>query len=284
MTTLTEGRHAGEFLVSEGNGWVSREAIIVNAGENLVAGQVLGRITRAANAAAVTGSIAGTVLTVTAVASGKLAVGQTISGSGVTPGTKITALGTGIGGAGTYTVDTSQTAASTAITATSASAVAGDNTGAGAMGAITVSSAAKPGDYVLKITKAATGAGDFQVTDPNGVVIGNGTVAVAFSGGGLAFTLADGDPDFAVGDTFIITVAEGSGNYAMHDAAGIDGREDAVAILFDAVDATLADKAGVSIARNSEINGDEITWKTGISDGDKAAGIASLKALGVIVR
>lgn len=67
--------------------------------------------------AVVTGSISGTQLTVTAVTSGTLYVGATISGSGVTGGTTITALGTGVGGTGTYTVSTSQTVASTSITA-----------------------------------------------------------------------------------------------------------------------------------------------------------------------
>lgn len=68
--------------------------------------------------AQVTGSISGTTLTVTAVAYGSLVVGQTISGTGVTGGTKITAYGTGVGGAGTYTVSASQTVSSTTITAT----------------------------------------------------------------------------------------------------------------------------------------------------------------------
>lgn len=68
--------------------------------------------------AIVTGSIAATTLTVTAVASGTLAVGDTIGGTGVTAGTTITGLGTGTGGAGTYTVSASQTVASTTITAT----------------------------------------------------------------------------------------------------------------------------------------------------------------------
>lgn len=284
MTTLTESRHAGEFIISEGEGWISREAVTIDVGENLAAGTVLGKITRAANAAVVTGSIATTVLTVTAVTSGKLAVGQTISGSGVTAGTTITALGTGTGGAGTYTVSASQTASSTTITATSAKATAGTNTGNGTMGAITVSNAAKPGNYLLKITKAGTNVGDFQVTDPDGLVVGIGTVAVAFSGGGLAFTLADGSTDFAVGDTFTIHVAAGNGHYALHDTAGTDGREVAAAVLFDAVDASTASTSGVAIARSAEVNGDEITWKTGISAGDKTAGITSLAANGIIVR
>ena len=67
--------------------------------------------------AVVTGSISGSTLTVSAVTSGTLYVGQTISGTGVTAGTTITALGTGTGGTGTYTVSAAQTVASTAITA-----------------------------------------------------------------------------------------------------------------------------------------------------------------------
>lgn len=69
-------------------------------------------------AAVVTGSISGSTLTVTAVTSGTLAVGQSISGTSVTAGTTITALGTGTGGVGTYTVSASQTVTSTSITAT----------------------------------------------------------------------------------------------------------------------------------------------------------------------
>jgi hypothetical protein len=65
--------------------------------------------------ARVTGSITATTLTVTAVASGTLYVGQTIQGTGVTALTIITALGTGSGGAGTYTVSTSQTVSSTTL-------------------------------------------------------------------------------------------------------------------------------------------------------------------------
>ncbi|KVW96177.1 hypothetical protein [Thiobacillus denitrificans] len=64
----------------------------------------------------VTGSISGTTLTVSAVAAGSLSIGEVISGTGITAGTTITALGTGTGGVGTYTVSVSQTVASTTIT------------------------------------------------------------------------------------------------------------------------------------------------------------------------
>ena len=64
-----------------------------------------------------TGSIATTVLTVTAVTSGAIHVGQLLSGTGVANGTVITAYGTNtFGGVGTYTVSFSQTTSSTTIT------------------------------------------------------------------------------------------------------------------------------------------------------------------------
>jgi hypothetical protein len=62
-----------------------------------------------------TGYMVGTTLTVTAANDGSLAVGQTIIGGvgvGVLPNTTITALGTGIGGIGTYTINNSQTVGS----------------------------------------------------------------------------------------------------------------------------------------------------------------------------
>lgn len=62
------------------------------------------------------GSISGNTLTVDKVNSGRLSVGDVLAGSGVTDATKITALGTGLGGVGTYEVDTDQTVAATAMT------------------------------------------------------------------------------------------------------------------------------------------------------------------------
>lgn len=65
-----------------------------------------------------TGSIAGTTLTVSAVTSGTIAVGQTLTDAtgDVTPGTTITEFVTGAGGIGTYTVSASQSISSEIIT------------------------------------------------------------------------------------------------------------------------------------------------------------------------
>jgi hypothetical protein len=68
-----------------------------------------------------TGSIANNILTVTAITSGAIAVGMTLSGSGITAGTKIVSFLTGAGGnvneVGTYQLNLSQTTASTTINA-----------------------------------------------------------------------------------------------------------------------------------------------------------------------
>lgn len=61
---------------------------------------------------AFTGSLAGQVMTVSAVQYGTIEIGQTVFGVGVSVGTTITALGTGSGGVGTYTVSQPQTVAS----------------------------------------------------------------------------------------------------------------------------------------------------------------------------
>lgn len=69
--------------------------------------------------AVVVGSISGTTLTVTSVASGTLAVGNrlTIAATGLDYNTYITALGTGTGGTGTYTISQTATVGSTTINA-----------------------------------------------------------------------------------------------------------------------------------------------------------------------
>jgi hypothetical protein len=65
-----------------------------------------------------TGAISATTLTITVATSGALYIGSLLTGTGVTDGTTISAFLTGTGGVGTYTVSTSQTVSSTAITGT----------------------------------------------------------------------------------------------------------------------------------------------------------------------
>ena len=69
----------------------------------------------------IVGSISGNILTVTGINSGGISMNMTLSGAGIAAGTKITSFLSGAGGnineAGTYTVNISQTVASTTINA-----------------------------------------------------------------------------------------------------------------------------------------------------------------------
>jgi hypothetical protein len=125
---------------------------------------------RSTEDAVVTGSVATTVLTVTAVTSGTLAVGQIITGTNVLPGTRIAALGTGTGGTGTYTVSQSQTVASTTITAGAPVFRVGTEKG-------TDGGTARPmelqTDGTTRLTVGA--AGGLTVADANDIALGTTT-------------------------------------------------------------------------------------------------------------
>ncbi len=91
-----------------------------NSIENSQLAQMAGQTVKAniGSDAVVTASISGATMTVSAVSSGRLAVGGTVSGVGVTAGTRITAFLTGTGGTGTYTVSVSQTVGSVSMNVT----------------------------------------------------------------------------------------------------------------------------------------------------------------------
>lgn len=128
------------------------------------------------SSATFTGSISGTTLTVTSVLSGTIAVGQAIFGQGMAQNTVITALGTGSGGVGTYTVSDSQTVASTSINATAAPAIVTASISGTTMTVTSVTSGS------LKLGQTIEGSG---VTD--------GTIITAFgtgTGGAGTYTVS----------------------------------------------------------------------------------------------
>lgn len=109
--------------------WSNEDMMVFNYQEIIfpvISGQTqytIGPVASTANfiGATFTGSISGQVLTVTSLTTGAVAQGQTLSGTGITPGTKIVEFITGAGGqvneVGTYRLNIAQTAASTDITA-----------------------------------------------------------------------------------------------------------------------------------------------------------------------
>jgi hypothetical protein len=87
----------------------------------LVQNALLAAFQGTALAAAFTGSIAGTTLTVTNITAGTITIGQTLADTtgALLAGTTVTGYGTGVGGVGTYSVSASQTVASESMTSTS---------------------------------------------------------------------------------------------------------------------------------------------------------------------
>jgi hypothetical protein len=136
------------------------------------------------------------------------------------------------------------------IASPTATAVAGANTGNGVMGAITMTSNAnlQLGVYTLRIVTAVTNAGDFELLDPQGKLVGIGHVASAFNQGGFSFTLADGSSDYVAGDTYAITVA-GTEKYKLVDVSHTDGSEVARAVYIADV---LGNSYDVAIPANTD--------------------------------
>lgn len=165
----------------------------------------------------------------------------------------------------------------TAANAASSAAKAG-NVGNGTLGTVTVTSDAISGAYSLIITKDSANGGSFELLAPDGALVGEGGVGVPFSAGGLSFTLADGATDFAVDDGFTITVSANLGEWVAYDDDGAnDGRRAATGILYGPVDATVDDVRAVAVVRDAEVIESRLV-------GLDAAGLADLKALGLVVR
>jgi hypothetical protein len=112
-------------------------------------------------------------LTVTAVSSGALAVGQTLGGATVEAGTIITALGTGTGGDGTYFVNLTQTIASEAITSTGTAATVAFDSVSGAF--VTTSGIVGAASTMAYATGTAAAA--LMLTSATGAVISQGAEA-----------------------------------------------------------------------------------------------------------
>jgi len=157
------------------------------------------------------------------------------------------------------------------------------NTGSGAISAVSAGAGAKPGVYQILCIEPATNSGTFSVEDPDGVIVGRTIVGSAFTGA-VNFTIADGPADFVAGDRFTITVVEGSGKYKEYNPANTDGSQTAVALLLDAVNATLADLPAVAIVRHAEVNAAELTWFSGADATQKAVALGQLKTKTIIAR
>lgn len=73
----------------------------------------------------------------------------------------------------------------------------------------------------------------------------------------------------------------GDGTYAIYDNDASDGTQTAVAILFADCDASDGEQEATVIARDAEVNGEELIFQ---SSDEETAGIADLLSVGIIVR
>lgn len=305
MTILTQGIENLEFLISEANGKQSRDQGTVTVGAAaLPSGTVLGRVSAGATAtsAAVAGNtgngtmgavtlntiatqvgvyalryLTATTFTVTApngaVAAGSNGVAFSALGVGLTMTTGGTAMVAGDG----FNI----TVAATVGRPTATAAALGTNTGNSTASAVTVTGyAPQAGVHVLTILEPGANVGEFEVVGPDGVSLGNGVVATAFSGGGLSFTLADGSTDFAAGDQFAITVAAGSGKYRAQNDAAVDGSQVAVAVLGYALSDLNADAKVLVFTNDCEVIGNRLNG--GVTP--SASVQAALRQVGIKVR
>ena len=133
------------------------------------------------------GSVSGTTLTVTQVKNGTIGIGQSLLGVGVTAETVITALGTGSGGVGTYTINLSQTESSEVLNSV---AVGATITGS-ISGAILTVTAVTGTIYIGQTVQGAGVASGTVIT-----ALGQGTV--------LSESIATAGTGYAVNDTVTV--------------------------------------------------------------------------------
>ena len=125
-----------------------------------------------------TGSVSGTTLTVTAMSTGTIAVGQQLFGVGVSGETVITALGTGTGGTGNYTINNSQTISSETLSTAAAGAIV---TGSILGTTLTVTAVTSGVLYLGQTIQGSTVAANTMITALGTGTGGAGTYTVSTS-------------------------------------------------------------------------------------------------------
>ncbi len=82
----------------------------------------------------------------------------------------------------------------------------------------------------------------------------------------------------------VLGVVAASGEYVPLDPSATDGSETAAGVLYDAVDSTGGAVTAVAVVRDAELKENYLVWPAGITDAQKAAALAQLRALGMIAR
>lgn len=317
MATATEGKYAGEFLVSD-NGEHSRDAVTILSGQTLEAGDVVGRVKYGIGRVSIPTVVGTGTGTVSAVFAGQdvevgnyvLTCTEAVAHGGVfsltTPsGLRLPDLTMtpGSGGSTVYqsshinftitdSTDFIVGDSFTFVVSTTAPTVIG-GTGTGTLSLHTLGPDAMPGNYRIINRAVVTNGGDFEVIAPDGssvgrFLMGTGSAGTAaFTSRQVNFSLTDAT-DFIVGNYFDLCVFNqlNGGKVVEWDPlpSSYDGRQHVAGIAWDNYDASDGDVRGVIECRDAVVNGEELGWKSTVSAAQRAAGKAALTAMGVVVR
>lgn len=174
-------------------------------------------------------------------------------------------------------------------TAVTASAITG--TGNGTVTAATVVAGEVPqvGAYTLVNTLVVADGGVFELRAPNGQVVASGLRLTVGAGGttvlragGLQFTVTDGSTNFALGDSFTLTVAA-DGKMTPFDPAGVGGAQIPTAVLTYEVTATGAGTLAIRPLVTGQVNFDRLIIDAdGDGDNITAAIVDQLRDFGIV--
>lgn len=112
-----------------------------------------------------------------------------------------------------------------ATTTAAKNTTGGANAGAETIGSVTTAAKVRPGTYRVNLTSTTA----FNVLDPDGELVGTGTVGSAFTSNQIGLTVTTG-ASIATNDGFDVVVEElagsGTGQYVQATATATDGSED----------------------------------------------------------
>jgi hypothetical protein len=166
-------------------------------------------------------------------------------------------------------------------------------TGNGTISGLSLGPDAKTGQYRVENIAVVVNGGEFKVIGPDGdqvavgfIVAGAGGTLVLANQRQLNLTITDAATDFAVGDAFNVAVFNEllGGKAVAWDPLTFDGRDDVAGILYDNVDASAADKAGVLVVREAEVIKSALQWAAAITAAQKESAYGDLARRGAIAR
>lgn len=298
MATYNEPMRPYEFVLSD-HGGISYESVTLNSGSGtIVAGSVLGRITKRQASAAIptivgTGTGAMTLLTfgpdvqvgsyvITLTATSATAAftvtapdGTALPTGNVATAYKSNHLSFLISNAGTMTTGDAFTVV---VTAGGTPVLVG--TGSGVVSAVTLGPLAQRGTYRVRLT-ATSATALFEVRAPSGELVGTGNVATAFASDHVNFSLANGGT-MTLGDYFNIIVAGYTTPEALlWDPTAVNGVNEVYGVTTHSAEAS---GTVAVLARLAEIKQAALTFKSTVTAAQKTEAYRQMAANNLIVR